>query len=185
VITIDEFVSGLCSIREPDFTISNVAQYVRGNPVDPDTMEPYLFFATTHYTRNLIYKCGIFELIAICWEIGQCSRIHNHQNQNCWMSVPLGRLMVQNYEIAASFGGEHFELRESGRFVMDAGHPSFVDPEMPVHAVLNLPEYEQRAASLHIYSRPFDHCLVYSLEQRTCRDVPLFYDSEYGRAAPA
>jgi hypothetical protein len=68
---------------------------------------------------------------------------------------------------------------------MDAGHPSFVDPEMPVHAVLNLPEYEQRAASLHIYSRPFDHCLVYSLEQRTCRDVPLFYDSEYGRAAPA
>jgi cysteine dioxygenase len=181
VITIDEFVAGLCSIREPDFTIPNVAHFISRNPVGPRTLEPYLFYASTHYTRNLIYRCGIFELIAICWEIGQCSRIHNHQNQNCWMSVPLGRLLVQNYEIKDSSGVGDCELIESDRAVMDPDHPSFVDPEKPVHAVLNLPEYGQRATSLHVYSRPFDHCLVYSLEQRTCRDVPLFYDSEYGR----
>ena len=62
---------------------------------------------------------------------------------------------------------------------------SFVDPDNPIHAVLNLAEFGERATSLHIYSRPYDHCLVYSLEAKSCRDVPLFYDSEYGRPVAA
>jgi hypothetical protein len=67
---------------------------------------------------------------------------------------------------------------------MDAAHPSFVEPELPVHAVLNLPEYGQRATSLHVYSRPYDHCLVYDLQNRTYMDVPLFYDTVYGERLP-
>ena len=63
---------------------------------------------------------------------------------------------------------------------MDASHPSHVDPDEPIHAVLNSAEFGARATSLHVYSRPYDRCLVYSLEQKSCRDVPLFYDSEHG-----
>jgi hypothetical protein len=102
------------------------------------------------------------------------------------MAVPIGRLTVQNYELAA--GGEaggHCELVESNRLVMDPENPSFVDPAKPIHSVLNLAEYDERAASLHIYSHPFDHCLVYSLQNKTCLEVPLFYDTEYGRPPEA
>jgi cysteine dioxygenase len=181
---IEEFVAGLCRIREQDFTVPAVADFLRGNPVDSASLEPYLHFAKTHYTRNLIYRCPLFELIAICWEVGQMSRIHNHHDQNCWMSVPIGRLTVQNYVLIR---GEdvpgHCELIESDRLVMDPENPAFVDPGKPIHSVLNLPEYNQRAVSLHVYSRPFDHCLVYSLRDKTCLEVPLFYDTEYGHPA--
>ncbi len=37
--------------------------------------------------------------MTVCWEIGQHSRVHNHRDQNCWMSVPIGRLRVQNYRV--------------------------------------------------------------------------------------
>ena len=47
--------------------------------------------------------------------------------------------------------------------------------------VFNLVEFNQRAVSLHIYSRPFDRCLVYSTETGEYREIPLHYTSEYGK----
>jgi cysteine dioxygenase len=181
--SVDRFIEGLCGIPEGDFTVPRVAGYIEEGRVDPDSLSPYLFFRSTHYTRNLIYKCGLFELLAICWDTGQASPIHNHQGQSCWMGVPLGKLAVQNYDVVKIDASGHCELREAERVVMDPGHPSYVDNDRPVHAVLNLPEYGQRAVSLHVYSRPYDHCLVYSMEESTYREVPLFYDSEYGKPA--
>jgi cysteine dioxygenase len=182
MITIDQFVEGLCNIQESDFDVPNVHRYVLEHQVDPDSLALYLLYAPTHYTRNLIYKCELFELMTICWEVGQCSRIHNHQNQNCWMAVPIGRLVVQNYQLIREDPATGFcELREADRARMDCRNPSFVRPEMPIHAALNLPEHGQQATSLHIYSRPYDHCLVYSMEKKSCCDVPLAYDTEFGR----
>jgi cysteine dioxygenase len=182
--SIDDFVAGLCGIPERRFTIAEVAGYMADHPVDPESLEKYLFYEPTHYTRNLIYKCDLFELMALCWDAGQFSPVHNHQEQKCWMSVPIGRLAVQNYDLVRSDGKGFCELRPAQRLVMDPGHPSFVDPEEPIHAVLNLPEYGQRAASLHVYSRPYDRCTVYAPEQNAYWEVPLFYDSEYGRRTP-
>jgi cysteine dioxygenase len=46
--------------------------------------------------------------------------------------------------------------------------------------VLNLPEFKQRAVSIHVYSKPFDTCEIYRRDEGTYADVPLFYTSEYG-----
>ena len=183
--SVQEFIAGLRLIVEDDFNVPRVADYTRDNPVDPASLQPYLFYEPTHYTRNLIFKCELFELMAICWEMGQTSRIHNHQGQNCWMTVPVGRLAVQNYEVVRIEPDRGYcELREANRLVMDPEHPSHVEQEMPVHSVLNLPEFGQRAVSLHLYSHPYDRCLVYTPEKNAYAEVPLFYDSEYGRRHP-
>jgi hypothetical protein len=50
--------------------------------------------------------------MTICWEIGQASRIHNHRDQNCWMSAPIGRLKVQNFR--ASCPRQPSRTRPSG-----------------------------------------------------------------------
>lgn len=184
VRTIEQFVEGLCAIPEAEFAPARVSAFVAASPVDPGSLQRYLRYEPTHYTRNLIHKCELFEVMAICWEVGQGSRIHNHQDQNCWMAVPIGRLAVQNYSVVRMDDQGFCELREAHRSEMDPAHPSYVEPELPVHAVLNLPEYGQRATSLHIYSRPYDHCLVYDLQKNSYMDVPLFYDSMYGEPTP-
>src|SRR6185436_7242471 len=94
---IETFVEGLCRIPEKSFTRDRVLAEFGQTMLDPASMAPYLFFSPTHYTRNLIHYCDLFEVIAVCWEVGQCSAIHNHTEQECWMGVPSGRLMVQNY----------------------------------------------------------------------------------------
>jgi cysteine dioxygenase len=183
---IQGFIDGLCALAAGGFTVDRVARYTEQTPVDPDSLSPYLFFEPTHYTRNLIFRSDLFELMAICWEVGQASRIHNHRDQNCWMTVPIGRLAVQNYEVRALDPARGYcELVEASRLFMDAAHPSHVEQELPVHAVLNLPEYAERAVSLHVYSHPYDRCLVYTPERNAYGEVPLFFDSEYGRRVGA
>jgi hypothetical protein len=72
-------------------------------------------------------------------------------------------------------------LEAAESFDIDKGKPTEVDPSEPVHQVLNLSEFGTRAASLHLYSRPFDSCRVYSLMENHYREVPLHYSSRYGK----
>ena len=184
MISIDRFVQALDGIPEEEFTAEAIDAFLRANPVDPATLGPYIHYESTHYTRNLIHRCALYELMAICWDVGQVSRIHNHAGQRCWMAVPVGRLRVQNYEVVRIDEASGFcEIVEADSIEMDAAHPAYVRDERPVHAVLNLPEYGARATSLHIYSHPYDRCLVYAQEQKTYREVPLFFDTEHGRPA--
>jgi len=180
-VTIDQFVSELCAIPEEHFRIGTVYDYITNHPVDERSLDQYLFFSKKHYTRNLIFKNGLFELISICWEVGQASQIHNHQNQNCWMAIPTGKLRVQNFRVLdLNEGTGYCRLEPTLAFDIHRSMPAEVDPVEPVHQVLNLAEFNQRAVSLHIYSRPFDRCLVYCLETSEYREVPLHYSSEYG-----
>ena len=180
-VNINQFVTGLCSIPEDEFTVGTVYDFVQRSPVDEQSLQPYLFFSQNHYTRNLIFKNSLFELLAICWEVGQVSRIHNHQNQNCWMAVPMGRLRVQNFRVVEQDEQTGYcLLQPTSSFDIHKSMPTQVDPAEPVHQVLNLAEFNERAVSLHIYSKPYDSCLVYSSGQNRCTQVPLHYSSEYG-----
>ena len=186
MLAIDAFTDGLCRIPEADFTHERVEAFLKENRVDAASLAPYLHYAATHYTRNLIHRCDLFELMAICWDEGQSSRIHNHAGQRCWMAVPIGRLTVQNYAVVRMDAASGLcEIAEADRVEMDLDHPSRVQDERPIHAVLNLPEYGARATSLHVYSRPYDRCLVYDREGKSYGEVPLFFDTVHGKPVPA
>lgn len=185
-LSITDWVKGLAAIPERDFTLLNVQDYVIRHLVRPETLDKFLFFSKGNYTRNLIYRNTLFECMAICWEIGQHSRIHNHRDQNCWMSAPIGRLRVQNYRVDQrdTIHGT-CKITPTDVYDLDASHPAYVNPIEPVHEVMNLAEFNQRAVSIHIYSKPFDNCEVYYRDKGTYTDVPLFYASEYGKLNPS
>jgi cysteine dioxygenase len=180
-LSISEFIHRLAGIPESDFTLDLVHEFVRAHPIEPDSLEPYLIFRTSHYTRNLLEKTKLYEVLAICWDVGQRSQIHNHRGQNCWMAVPIGKLLVQNYRLVSGTGETGpCELAESSCYWMDAARPGRVDPSEPIHFVANPPELAQRAVSIHIYSHPYDSCQVYFPEQQRSLEVPLHYTSKFG-----
>jgi cysteine dioxygenase len=181
-VAINSLVQKLEALPESAFLeVDRVRQLLRDNPVDPETLAPYLFWDGQHYTRNLIVKTDTFELMAICWEVGQVSSIHNHRDQNCWMATPVGRLQVQNYRVISKDLDTHCcEIEPTDLIEMNAAQPCAVDPREPVHSVFNPREWNQRAVSLHVYSRPFDSCEVYSFEKGTCGDIALHYTSIKG-----
>lgn len=150
-------------------------------PVDVDSLAPYLTWDRQHYTRNLIDRTPLYELMAICWEVGQASSVHNHRDQNCWMAVPMGRLRVENFHLVRQdIARGSCQLEPLNTIEMNLAEPRAVNPADPVHRVVNPREFDQRAVSLHVYSRPFDTCVVYSPEQGTCGEIELHFNTEYG-----
>jgi cysteine dioxygenase len=183
LFSIQDFVAELQKFSESDFLdVAPIQRFLHVHPVAPDTLAPYLVWDPQHYTRNLIDKTPLYELIAICWDVGQFSSIHNHHQQNCWMAVPIGRLLVQNYRtLFEDLAAGRCRIEPTNVVEMNASQPCAVDPREPVHKVYNPREFAARAVSLHVYSKPFDSCVVYSEEQGTCGEIKLSYTTMYGK----
>lgn len=181
-ISIDQLVEGLCKIPDGSFVCDHVYDYLGRSPVDVGSIEKYFFWSSEFYTRNLIYKDERFEMMAICWERGQASRVHNHFDQRCWMMVPVGRLKGQNFAVdEIDEGAGYCKLRETNAFELSDCVAAKVDLEEPIHQVLNLAEYDERAVSIHIYSKPYDRCLSYCRDTNSYKEVKLFYTSVGGK----
>ena len=184
-LSIEDFVSELRRFPESAFVRTDeLLAFLQRTGVEPETLSPYLNWDRQHYTRNLIDKTTLYELIAICWEVGQVSSVHNHREQNCWMAVPLGRLLVENFHLASQDLEKGVcKLTPTDTVEMRPSHPCAGDPSDPVHRVVNAKQFGERAVSLHIYSRPFDTCVVYSPEQGTCGVIKLHYTTMFGKPA--
>ena len=181
MVSIQDFTEGLAAIPEKDFTHQGVLAYLRANRVDASSLSPYLYFSSEHYTRNLILRSPLFDLIAICWDVGQKSAIHNHCDQNCWMATPYGKVLVNNFKlISRDAASGQCELAPSTHFTIEPGSPQEVDPSEPIHQVANPASFRSRAVTLHIYSKPYDTCEVYDLKEKRYSIANLVNTTEYG-----
>lgn len=181
-IGIEKLVDGLRAIPDEEFICDNVYQYLGENPVEVDSITRYFHWSEKCYTRNLIYKDPRFEVMAICWERGQISRVHNHWDQRCWMMVPVGKLRGQNFAVEEMDESRGYcKLKETNMFDLSDCLAAKVELEEPIHQVLNLPEFNERAVSIHIYSKPYDRCLSYCRDTDTFKEVSLFYTSIDGK----
>jgi cysteine dioxygenase len=183
-VSIDELVRELHLLPASAFEHTEpVRSMLARMPVEEASLAPYLTWDRQHYTRNLIDKTDLYELMAICWEIGQGSSMHNHRDQNCWMAAPVGKLLVENFHVEfQDIEAGKCRMQASNTVELTAANPCAVDPREPVHRVVNPREANQRAVTLHVYSRPFDSCVVYSPEQGTCGDIRLHYNTVFGKA---
>ena len=87
-VPVQNLIAKLRALPASAFDRTDVVQALLAEaPVDEASLAPYLTWDRQHYTRNLIDKTDLYELMAICWEVGQSSSVHNHRDQNCWMTV--------------------------------------------------------------------------------------------------
>lgn len=180
-VNISNVIEGLREIPDVEFECDTVYQFLSENPIDIDSLVPYTYWSNSFYTRNLIFKDERFEAMAICWESGQYSAVHNHWDQKCWMTVPVGKLRGQNFAVEKIDEEKGYcKLRETDIFDLSDCLTAKVELEEPVHQILNLSEFNERAVSVHIYSRPYDRCLSYCRETDTFKEVQLFYTSVDG-----
>jgi len=182
MIAVEKLIKGLREISDEEFVCDNIYKFLSENPIDVDSISPYFFWSEKFYTRNLIYKDARFEMMTLCWERGQSSRVHNHADQRCWMTVPVGTLRGQNFRALEIDEAKGFcKLEETEQFDLSDCLAAKVELEQPIHQILNLPEFNERAVSLHIYSKPFDKCISYCRDTDTFKEVSLCYTSIDGK----
>lgn len=181
-LSIQDWVQGLAAIPPSDFTRDNVRRYLVQNAIDRSTLEPYVFFTPKRYARNLIFKNDGFECLAMCWDIGQASSIHDHNDKLGWIYLAEGCLFVQNYRIEARDPSRRTcRIVPTNSAQLSASNTAYVDHDEAVHQVSNLSEFQHRAVSVHVYQQPMSQCEIYSLETGTYQVIQLAYTSEYGK----
>ncbi len=181
-VKIENLIEGLREIPEEEFVCDVVYKYLAENPVAVESIGKYFHWSEKFYTRNLIYKDKRFELMAICWNKGQVSKIHNHADQMCWMTVPVGKLRGQNFSVVEMDEEKGFcKINETDNFDLSDCLAAKVELEQPIHQILNLSEHDEPAVSIHIYSKPFDKCLTYCRETDSFAEVDLSYASIGGK----
>ncbi|MBM2810046.1 MAG: cysteine dioxygenase type [Chloroflexi bacterium] len=171
-VSIDEVVAHLVELEKAGFATREVQAYLLGTRIDPKSIKPYVSFDRTHYTRNLIHRTNGFELLAICWDVGQAAPIHDHENEHCWARVEHGRLAFTNFTMVSD---DPLRLEQVGRSVM--GDPGHLDALPGIHKVANDRSFGHRAISLHLYARPFAECTIYDLTLGEKRRQRLRYDT--------
>jgi len=181
---IEEWFRGLDAATANGFSPSLVGEHIQSHSITPSSLEPYSFFSSRYYTRNLIFRNAFLECLVLCWDIGQSTPIHDHNGNYGWVYLAAGQLLVRNYRIK-----ERSTLHRTCRLVpttsieASAGQSIQVDLEQAIHQVDNPVKYNRRAISVHVYQTPISECEIYCLETGSYEVIPLRYTSEYGRLA--
>ena len=180
-VPVEGIVETLRGVPPKAFGPGEVCNRLKGVLLDPRTLAPYLHFAKNRYTRNLIYRDDLFELLALCWDPHTDSPIHNHSGQLCWLSIQRGALRLDNCRSLDGPGpGDDIRLVPNGGIPKAGlGVLDLQQGENGIHRVSN--PFDERAVSLHVYSRPFDICLAYDIAAKTSREMRLKYHSVGGK----
>lgn len=192
--TIEDFIAGLCDLKQDLITLDRVTSYIKSMPVSKEALENYIWWDERIYTRNLIYRDELFEVMTICWQPGHRTAAHTHNGQLGWMTVPQGNVTVQNYKHLACNAAEGQNVvgidcvGGATQIAMErldktdwAGTDAVatVDKIHTIHQISNN-EKDADAISLHIYSKPFDSCIAFDLENQRCFRRTLNYYSRNG-----
>jgi len=199
-VSVEDFVAGLRAFERDYITKERVSEYCAERRLRDDSLRPYLLFRGDRYTRNLVYRDPLFEVMVICWEPGQRTPIHTHNGQLGWMLVERGGVFVTNYKylscdtpenqnvvgIDCLAGSTRVELEPLDSGVVGEGGPvSTVDKIQTIHRIGCAEGSRERAVSLHVYSIPFESCVAFDLEKGQCFRRTLFWDTQYGKPVEA
>jgi cysteine dioxygenase len=193
--SIGDFVEGLRSIEMGAITKANVLEYFSEVNLRPDALVPYVYWNDSFYTRNLIYRDELFEVLALCWLPGQKTPIHSHNGQLGWMLTLQGEVAIHEYRylrcsspenrnvvgLDCLAGGHNVELAKLTSVTStNDGKVATVDKTHTIHQIENVDSARVGSVTLHIYSKPIDSCVAFDLRTHRCGRRTLHYYSVNG-----
>ena len=184
VISIEGLVSLLGATAGAPVTSARIAGLLEEIELEEGSLGPFIHFADSHYTRNLIHRDARFDLMAICWKPGQATPVHGHNGQLGWVKVLRGALESREYQRLApdqSGGGGQVRLQAGQPMLCAPGAGlNLVTPRATIHSLGVPPGCQENSVSLHIYSLPFDSCMTFDPVRGSCERRQLTFDSVPG-----
>ncbi len=192
-VPVEQFVDGIRELSEGLITKQKIRDYLVTFEIRQDDLERYKLWLEDRHTRNKIFRNDMIEVMLICWPIGAVTPLHTHNGQLGWMTMLEGKLLVENYRkvrcntpeneqvvgMDCIAGATQIEMEHlHDEYVVPGGPLNTVDKTQTIHRIINKPEWNERAVSMHVYSRPIDSCVVFDVAGQRCFRRDLKYDNE-------
>jgi len=196
--SVGDFIAGLKELERDLITKPKIAAYMAAMPVRAEALKDYVWWRDSFYTRNLIYRDDLFEVMTICWSPGQKTAIHTHNGQLGWMTVAQGEVTTHEFShtscntpenqnvvnIDCLGGATELQIDRVGSLVCAEGTGMVtVDKLQTIHQIENAGK--TGCISLHVYSKPFDSCIAFDLDKQRCYRRQLSYFSKDGTQVQA
>lgn len=187
------FVDGIRRLSEGLITKQAIYDYLTSWEIRGEDLDRYRSWLPDRHTRNKIFRNEMIEVMLICWPVGATTPLHTHNGQLGWMTMIEGKLVVENFHKVSCnrpenqqvvgmdclAGATQIEMERLETEVAIPGGPlNTVDKKQTIHRIINPAEWNERAVSMHVYSRPIDSCVVFDLENQSCYRRDLKYDNE-------
>lgn len=192
-VPVETFVGGLRALADGVITKESIYEYLVTYEIRAEDLDRYKLWVPDRHTRNKIFRNDKIECMLICWPIGAITPLHTHNGQLGWMSMLEGKLKVENFHyvdcnrpenqqvvgLDCLAGATRIEMKPLNTELCTPGGPlNTVDKTQTIHRITNPAEWNERAVSLHVYSRPIDSCVVFDMEAQKCYRRDLKYDNE-------
>ena len=189
----EQFVEGIRELSRGLITKQKIYDYLVRFEIQSADLERYKNWLPDRHTRNKIFRNELIEVMLICWPAGAITPLHTHNGQLGWMTMIEGRLRVENYRkvdcnrpenqqvvgMDCLAGATSIEMEHLGNELAIPGGPlNTVDKTQTIHRIRNNADWNERALSMHVYSRPIDSCVVFDMENQMCFRRDLKYDNE-------
>lgn len=194
--TVQDFINGLRSIERDVITKPSVLRYLASTNLRVEALSPYIFWRDSLYTRNLIYRDELFEVMTICWLPGQKTAIHTHNGQLGWMITLQGEVLTHQFRYVRCSSPERqnvigmdciagcndVELERMDTISCPNDRQIVtVDKLQTIHQIENPDKARAGCISLHIYSKPFESCVAFDADDHRCFRRTLTYYSSDGK----
>lgn len=169
--TLFRYLDG-CTSRAPAEDLKNML--VESN-VTIDDVTPFVRFSATQYLRNLIHAGHNYHALAICWQSGQRSPIHNHAQSVCGVKILQGTATETLFERTPCGQLKAVGSRDyvEGTVMASEDHDT--------HQVSNLQAAGDNLVTLHVYSPPLFRMDTFSLtNQRIGEYRPMVLEQSFG-----
>lgn len=166
--TLNELIETLNESDPEDYV--NLAKNMN---IPKSEFKKYAYWKPGEYTRNCIERTPVYELILICWNPGDETQVHGHDEQRCWVCQIDGMTREIRYEVDSDG-----KLTECNRMVLTPGRLTYMEDEMGYHSLKNCTD--ERSMTLHLYISPIDSCKVFEGSEDAFEIKELRYDSYKG-----
>jgi predicted metal-dependent enzyme (double-stranded beta helix superfamily) len=114
--------------------------------VEESDMEP----AGDKYARRLLHldPAGKYSVMAMVWNTGQGTPIHDHAGMWCVECVYRGKILVTSYSLEKEEGDNHW-FKQENQIVAGIGEAGALIPPFDHHTIEN--PYDEKAVTIHVY----------------------------------
>ena len=125
--------------------------------LDPHMLEP----VEGRYARRLVHKDpkGRYSVLAMVWDKGQGTPLHDHAGHWCVECVYRGRIRVVSYSIHSAEDADPVLFERETEIMAGVGEAGALIPPFEHHTIENADPTP--AVTIHVYAGELDHCYIF------------------------